>query len=174
MTALTETWGRIREANAAAGWEGWSLAQRDQLEALADDLNRDLKYPVVHAWRTRDGSQLQFWCVGCQALHVHGRHQGSSFVVWSHNAEKSAHPDSILTDRIWDAYVQRFADCSYNPDVPGGRGFCTCPVGSGDGHRVAHCSNEKSPYWRHGYVLHEVPANDIRACKGDNGGISRC
>jgi hypothetical protein len=28
--------------------------------------------------------------------------------------------------------------------------------GDGDGHRLAHCINEQSPYTRGGYVLHEV------------------
>lgn len=44
MTAYTEdTWTRIEHANAAAGWPtGWTVAERDQIEALADDLNREL------------------------------------------------------------------------------------------------------------------------------------
>jgi hypothetical protein len=36
-------------------------------------------------------------------------------------------------------------------------------MGSGDGHRVAHCWTEDSAYWRHGYILHEVEPNDVRA-----------
>lgn len=164
MAVLDETWTRIRAVNEAVGWGGWTLAERDQLEALANDLNRDLKYPVVHAWATKDGSQLQFWCVGCNTHHVHGRHHGSSFVAWAREeAEKSAHPSSPLTGRMWAAYTQRFANCTYNPDVPGGRGICTCPMGCGDGHRSPHCWNTYSPYWNHGYRLHEVEPHDARA-----------
>ncbi len=37
-----------------------------------------------------------------------------------------------------------------------GRLPCTCPLGSGDGHRVAHCSDPRSPYYASGYVLREV------------------
>ena len=46
MTLAQETWSRIEEANIAAGWFGeWTLAERDQIEALADDLNRELLAP---------------------------------------------------------------------------------------------------------------------------------
>lgn len=33
---------------------------------------------------------------------------------------------------------------------------CTCPAGTGDGHRVAHCHARTSPYRDGGYVLREV------------------
>jgi len=33
---------------------------------------------------------------------------------------------------------------------------CRCPVGNGDGHRVAHCLDPKSPYDTTGYVIREV------------------
>jgi predicted GIY-YIG superfamily endonuclease len=36
-------------------------------------------------------------------------------------------------------------------DVP-----CTCPVGSGDGHRVAHCHDPNSPYHDGGYTIEEL------------------
>ena len=43
MTLVEETWSRINEANIAAGWFGeWTVAERDQIEALADDLNQEL------------------------------------------------------------------------------------------------------------------------------------
>jgi hypothetical protein len=44
MTAYTDdAWTRIEEANRAAGWPNdWTVAERDQIEALADDLNREL------------------------------------------------------------------------------------------------------------------------------------
>ena len=51
MTLVEETWSRIEEANIAAGWSGdWSLAERDQLEALADEMNLELlTQPVPNA-----------------------------------------------------------------------------------------------------------------------------
>lgn len=33
---------------------------------------------------------------------------------------------------------------------------CTCPLGSGDGHRVAHCGDPDSPYADSGYVVAET------------------
>jgi hypothetical protein len=34
---------------------------------------------------------------------------------------------------------------------------CTCPPGSGDGHRVAHCHDRNSPYDDTGYIAVEMP-----------------
>ena len=167
MAELTETWRRIRAANDAAGWAGWPLAERDQIEALADDLNRELRFTVVHAWATRNGSQLTFWCRYCKTHHVHGRHHGPETVDHYTHASSvaSEHPDSPVSERMWREYLSRFGECTYSSWVPGGFGICTCPVGSADGHRVAHCWNTQSPYWATGYRLHEVPANDVRALR---------
>jgi hypothetical protein len=39
----TETWNRIDCADIAVGWpDDWTVAERDQMEALAEDLNREL------------------------------------------------------------------------------------------------------------------------------------
>jgi hypothetical protein len=47
LTAYTDTWTRIEEANKAAGWPNdWTVAERDQIEALADDLNPELLIEV--------------------------------------------------------------------------------------------------------------------------------
>ena len=37
------------------------------------------------------------------------------------------------------------------------RGVCTCPPGTGDGHRTAHCHNPQSPYADTGYIVVEHP-----------------
>ena len=163
---LDETWQRIRAANEAVGWAGWPLAQRDQIEALADDLNRDLRYPVIHCWATNNGSQLTFWCRYCKDYHTHGRHHGPETMSYYLDDERAAteHPDSPLPQHMWHEYLSRFGDCTYNSRYPGGKGFCTCPMGSADGHRVEHCWKEDSAYRGRGYLLHEVPANDKRAC----------
>jgi hypothetical protein len=66
---------------------------------------------------------------------------------------------------VWCAHCDRdhlHGVCSGRPDCPAvrsrGRKPCTCPPGSGDGHRVAHCHNPRSPYRQTGYVLRETPS----------------
>lgn len=159
MTILNETWQRIAEANAAAGVaDDWTVAERDQMEALADDLNRELEWaPMVYAWRTKNGSQLQFWCQHRKGYHHHGRH------VTGQGYSLDGKAGSVLPLRLWKRYVRKIQFCNYNPDAPGGRGFCTCPAGISDGHRAAHCWKEDSGYYSHGYFLHEVEPNDERA-----------
>lgn len=163
-------------AAAVPGWpdpDDWTVAERDQIIAMAkeEDSRVDL-FPVVHAWRTRyhGGSQLTFWCRYCKDHHVHGRHSGPGRYVDPDDnvVQVRTTPEGLIRRipgmaRLWKAYVRRFETCRYNPDVPGGRGICTCPMGSGDGHRVAHCWKEDSPYFRHGYILHEVEPEDPRA-----------
>lgn len=171
---IQETWDRIADANNAAGWPSssatWTVAERDQMEALARDFNNDVElYPVIHAWPTQSGSQLQFWCRYCKDYHVHGRHMGTAYIaaVDRSDAKNSWVPrlDAVLPLRLWKRYLEGFANCTFNDCVPGGRGLCTCPVGAGNGHRVAHCWNTASAYYRHGYFLHEVPPNDARAVR---------
>jgi hypothetical protein len=66
----------------------------------------------------------------------------------------------VLPVRLWKRYMKKVDDCHFRF----GRGYCTCPPGNGDGHRVAHCSNRKPGRWyERGYILHEVEANDARA-----------
>ena len=64
---------------------------------------------------------------------------------------------------VWCDHCQRLhyhGVCSGDPACPTrqtrGREDCTCPIGSGDGHRSAHCADPTSPYRDRGYVLHEV------------------
>ncbi|BBY86691.1 hypothetical protein MTOK_24730 [Mycolicibacterium tokaiense] len=149
-----DTWNRIAEANAAAGIDtDWSVAERDQTEALADDLNRELeRFPVVHAWRNKSGSQLQFWCRFCKSHHFHGRHGGNPDT-------RGPGAGSVLPVRLWKRYIKKFDDCTFRF----GRGFCTCPAGCADGHRAPHCSNRQGDYYTRGYILHEVEPNDYRA-----------
>jgi hypothetical protein len=46
ITYTEDAWTRIEEANLAARWPNdWTTAERDQIEALADDLNRELLEP---------------------------------------------------------------------------------------------------------------------------------
>jgi hypothetical protein len=82
--------------------------------------------PVLDAHRSDDGTQLSVWCEFCKRDHWHGRH------------------DPATGGTAYDNRRMRF------------RGDCTCPVGTGDGHRVAHCHNPDSPYADTGYVLREV------------------
>lgn len=169
MTSLDATWQRIYEAGKAAGVDvDWTLAERDQMEALANYLNKELsRYPVIHAWRTKDGSQLQFWCKHCKDHHFHGRHLGLSRVEainrWDAETNWVPRSDAILPHWLWVAHLQQFADCNFNDGVPGGRGFCTCPTGSSDGHRAPHCWNRQGAHYERGYILYEVEPNDARA-----------
>lgn len=149
----------------------WSIAERDHINAMATEDDRNIElYPVVHAWRTNycGGSQLTFWCKYCRDDHVHGRHTGPGRYIDDNDNVVALKPkeDSVLAlqvRKLWRNYVRRFEQCRFNPNAPGGRGICTCPMGSGDGHRVAHCHKRDSAYYDHGYVLHEVAPNDPRA-----------
>lgn len=77
----------------------------------------------------RDGKCLTFLCPFCRRQHWHGAH-------------------STLCDSCGCELHE-----NYNR-----RGECTCPVGAGNGHRMAHCTSPRSP-WKHiGYVLLEVAA----------------
>lgn len=82
--------------------------------------------PVLEAYRTDNGTQLSVWCGYCNREHRHSRHD----------------PDTGCT--AYDKRTHRF------------RAACTCPPGTGDGHRVAHCHDADSPYADSGYVLREV------------------
>jgi hypothetical protein len=173
MDYFNDTKERLAFVAEAVGWPDpseYSVAERERINAIAKEEDREIElYPVVHAWRTNyhGGSQLTFLCRYCKDHHVHGRHGGPSHIdsVNRWDAEDNWVPriDAVLPLRLWRRYLQRFGKCTYNDRVPGGRGVCTCPAGSGDGHRVAHCWNTDSAYYKHGYVLHEVEPNDVRA-----------
>lgn len=144
--------------------EDWTVAKLSS--ELDDELER---YPVVHAWRTDSGSGLTFWCRYCKVHHTHGRHGGPEQVEtekrWDAEANRVPHIDTVLSEKLWQEYLSQMAACKFNPNVPGGRGTCTCPMGSGDGHRAADCHNRGSGWYEHGYVLHEVAPDDTRATR---------
>lgn len=177
MEHFADTRSRIAAVNAAVGWPDpseYTVAERDQINALAKDLDREIDLrPVVHAWSTNRGCQLTFWCKFCKDHHVHGRHSGpGTFVDTSGSVvQLRTTPDGTVRRipgmaRLWQAYVHRVQHCRFNDRSPGGRGVCTCPLGSGDGHRVAHCWNRQpGSYYEHGYILHEVEPNDARATR---------
>jgi hypothetical protein len=173
MEFFADTKSRIEAVNAAVYGSradeltNWTVAERDQINSLAKELDREVeRYPVVHAWSTDNGSGLKFWCRFCKDHHTHGRHSGPGTYVGA-NDNVVVLPESPLAKqvrRLWHNYVRRAQQCKFNDRAPGGRGVCTCPMGSGDGHRVAHCWNrEPGSYYEHGYILHEVEPNDARA-----------
>ena len=87
--------------------------------------------PRLLAWPSESGLQLQAWCPWC-GWHYHGRHG-------------SCEPGTCV--------------CPYHPDYHHPsvrRAACTCPPGSGDGHRVAHCTSPDSPFQATGYWLEEI------------------
>ncbi len=173
MHYTNDTRERLAIVANAVGWDDpndYSVAEKDQQNALVRDLDREVElYPVVHAWSTDNGSGLKFWCKYCNTHHVHGRHGGPGAVdaYNRRDAEDNwvARLDAVLPLRLWRRYLQRFGRCKFNDRFPGGLGVCTCPVGSGDGHRVAHCGNRENGYYEHGYILHEVEPNDARATR---------
>lgn len=172
MEYYNNTRERLAAVARAVGWpepDEWTADERDQINAMAKEEDRNIeRFPVVHAWRTDSGSGLEFWCKYCKSHHTHGRHSGPSYAeaITRWDAEDNWVPrvDAALPLNLWRRYLARFGKCKFNPNVPGGRGFCTCPMGSGDGHRATHCGNRDSgPYYEHGYILHEVEPNDARA-----------
>ena len=79
--------------------------------------------------------QLTFWCQWCVTWHWHSVHGSCG--------------DGCR--------------CPMHSDLSAGP-WCECPIGSGDGHRVAHCTpplyrtRHDSPWKESGYILREVPA----------------
>jgi len=89
------------------------------------------KYPVLVATASGNGRTLLAWCPPCRRQHTHGRH--------------GACPPGSCS-------------CPLHENLHGpGRTPCTCPVGAGDGHRVAHCVGPGSPFKTGGYWLVETP-----------------
>lgn len=156
---------------ARFGYEPFTVEEARQINAGAERIAQDTEdCPVVHAWRTKNGSQLTFWCKHCKEHHFHGRHMGDSYVtaVARSDAQNNWMPrgDAVLPLRLWKQRMRQFASCTFNDRVPGGSGFCTCPMGSGDGHRQPHCYNQKpGRHYECGYFLHEVEPNDTRATR---------
>jgi hypothetical protein len=169
---------RLAMVASVVGWEDpndYSQAEKDQQNALVRDLDRQVeRYPVVHAWRTDKGSGLVFWCKYCKSEHTHGRHHGPGRFAEDDNVvQLRTTPDGRIRRipgmaRLWKKYVLRHEQCMFNPNRPGGRGVCTCPMGSGDGHRSTHCTSRNGEYFKHGYFLHEVEPNDARATRKPN------
>jgi hypothetical protein len=84
--------------------------------------------PVLLATPSENGKTLEAWCVYCHRVHTHARH----------GAIEDCGPD---------------CPCQLHAD-PQGRHRCDCRLGSGDGHRVAHCA--EGPFRRGGYWIREV------------------
>jgi hypothetical protein len=95
------------------------------------------KFPVLPAFPSPDGRTLLGFCYWCQVWHVHGRH---------------GHPDDCRR-----RLKGQDCTCGLHPDYHASRGPCTCPPGSGDGHRTAHCYTlSQSPLKATGYVVREM------------------
>ena len=94
---------------------------------------RRSRHPVLAAWPSANGVTLLAWCPWCQVWHVHGRHGADSDCA------------------------RRGCRCQLHGGNHHARLPCTCPPGSGDGHRTAHCySLSRSPLKATGYVIREV------------------
>ena len=54
---------------ARFGYEPFTVEEARQINAGAERIAQDTEdCPVVHAWRTKNGSQLTFWCKHCSLL----------------------------------------------------------------------------------------------------------
>jgi hypothetical protein len=84
--------------------------------------------PRLTGRATEDGRKLVVWCPYC-GEHAHGRH----------GADADCGEDCPCILHI--KYTNR--------------GRCTCPVGSGDGHRGAHCVRD-TPFTATGYWIVEA------------------
>jgi 3-polyprenyl-4-hydroxybenzoate decarboxylase len=64
MHYFSDTKERLAFVAKAVGLDDpneYSVAEKEQINALAKELDRDIElYPVVHCWRTNNGSQLTF------------------------------------------------------------------------------------------------------------------
>jgi hypothetical protein len=83
--------------------------------------------PVLRAVASEDGRTLRAYCPWCRREHVHGRHGACG-------------PP--------ECGCKLHADLHRHHD-------CTCPPGSGDGHRQSHC-RPGSPLAERGYYVVEV------------------
>lgn len=163
---------RLEAIRHRLGLPEFTDEERKEIPVLADQFNQGLsRFPVVFALAVNNNTQLEFWCKFCKAYHLHGRHGGQGHVDAEnrYDAEQGWFPriDAVLPVRRWKRYLQRFSECRYDLWSPLRRkAMCTCPAGSGDGHRAPHCSNrEPGRYYEHGYILYEVPPGDPRATR---------
>jgi hypothetical protein len=85
--------------------------------------------PVLRAVASEDGRTLAAYCCWCRRDHFHGRH----------GAIEDCGPD---------------CPCKLHGDLHRYHA-CTCPPGSGDGHRNAHCRGD-TPFSERGYWIEEV------------------
>ena len=57
---------------ARFGYEPFTVEEARQINAGAERIAQDTEdCPVVHAWRTKNGSQLTFWCKHCKEHHFY-------------------------------------------------------------------------------------------------------
>jgi hypothetical protein len=86
------------------------------------------------------------WCNQCECPILLGRGDGASLDVWCPHCQRDHH----------HGRHDPATGCRYDNLRPH-RGPCTCPPGTGDGHRAAHCHSRHSPYDDTGYIAVEVP-----------------
>jgi hypothetical protein len=74
-----------------------------------------------------------------------GRPDGPHLMVWCEHCQRDHHHGrhNPATGCLYDNLRPR-------------RHSCTCPPGTGDGHRTSHCHKPKSPYYSGGYYVVEI------------------
>ncbi len=83
------------------------------------------------------------WCVECDRPVLIARGDGNVLDVWCPHCLRDHHHGRHNSNTGC-----RYKITGYPP--------CTCPPGSGDGHRVAHCGDPESPYYDTGYIAVEA------------------
>jgi|SRR6516165_4483088 hypothetical protein len=95
------------------------------------------------------------WCLGCDLPVLLGRADGIYLLAWcSHCKRDHQH-----------GRHSHATECQWDPRRPH-KHPCTCPPGTGDGHRWAHCGSDTSPYAETGYIVIEYPASPKEANTG--------
>jgi hypothetical protein len=90
---------------------------------------------VLAATASSSGRILQAWCPFCRGHHTHGRHGAA-----------------VDCER----WLGTACGCELHASLHGpSHTPCTCPPGSGDGHRGAHCTD--GPLRQSGYWVTEIP-----------------
>jgi len=77
---------------------------------------------------------VDLFCRRCRCPVLPGRPDGTHVRVWCRHCRRD------------HRHVRCQAQCD---------GICTCPAGSGSGHRAAQCAN-RNPYRIRGYVIAEI------------------
>jgi hypothetical protein len=101
-------------------------------------------FTCPHCRSTLDVIAPGGWCPSCDLPVLLGHGDGPYLDVWCPHCEHDHH----------HGRHDPGTGCRFDGMRPDDH-RCTCPPGTGDGHRAAHCHTEQSPYWDTGYIAIE-------------------